>query len=55
MVWELTKDERVLASEGKLCPECKETENIVCIGSTPDHINMNYAYDCKCGCKWEGY
>lgn len=50
-----TKEEMDKASNGLLCPTCKK-ENVKCVGSVPDGLNMNYAYDCMdCKEQWEGY
>ena len=52
-----TKEELHQASLGNLCPTCKGTD-VKNVGSVPDGMTMNYAYDCQnkeCNAKWEGY
>lgn len=54
--WKHNTPEQIdLASQGKLCPACGSSD-VKCVGSVPDGINMNYAYDCQaCKEQWEGY
>lgn len=54
---EWSKSEEILekASRGEICPRCL-SENIKQVGSNPDLLQMNMAYDCQdCGEPWEGY
>ena len=52
---DITPKQAEQACEGKLCPQCLST-NVKKVGSNPDGIAMNYAYDCQdCPAKWEGY
>lgn len=49
--------DRAACGSGLLCPVCMEYNDgtrIKCVGSNPDGLNMNRAYDCVCGAKWEG-
>lgn len=45
---------RDAVSRGVKCPTCLGIE-VKHVGSNPDGMNMNHAYDCKCGTQWEGY
>lgn len=43
--------------KGELCPQCLGAD-IKRVGSAPDGLRMNAAYDCQnpnCLAKWEGY
>lgn len=53
--WIFREDQRDAVCKGELCPACLR-ENVVCVGSNCDMMNMNLAFDCKdCGEQWEGY
>jgi len=54
--WNFAEFQRDAVCDGKLCPHCLRDDSIECVGSAPDLVNMNYAYNCThCGSKWEGY
>jgi len=53
--WTFTEEQTDAVCKGEVCPKC-QSGNIKCVGSVPDGINNNFAYDCKeCGEQWEGY